>query len=248
MGAVKPDEKNPEGSPNVDPGAEPDEGPVHEVRLAPFFLSKYEMAQGQWLRFAGKNPSTYGPGSKFGDKFHDLRHPVEQVSWEDCGDILGRLALVLPTEAEWEYSARAGTSTAWWTGSKKESLEGAANLADSFCKKNGGPPSWQYEEWLDDGYATHAPVGSFAPNAFGLHDVVGNVWEWCRDGSGSYDLPWKAGDGEREVQRGRDRVYRGGSFLDVAVGARSAERWRDAPGFRLNLGVRPARIMTGPPS
>ena len=109
-----------------------------------------------------------------------LRNPVEQVSWEDCDLWLGRLGLVLPTEAQWEYAARGGTTTPRWTGLGTDGLAKAANLADAFCQQNDGPSSWKYESW-NDGYAVHAPVGSFAPNPFGLHDVLGNVWEWCRD-------------------------------------------------------------------
>jgi formylglycine-generating enzyme required for sulfatase activity len=246
MGAVKPGEKNPEGSPNVDPEAGGDEGPVHEVKLSPFFLSKYEMTQGQWKRFTGENPSLYGPDATFGGKQHDLRHPVEQVNWEDCMRVLYRLGLALPTEAQWEYAARACTATVWWTGNEKETLRGAANIADSFLKKNGGLASWRYEEWLDDGYSSYAAVGSFRPNAFGLHDVAGNVWEWCRDWYGSYKLTVKEGDGERPVALGpcRSRVSRGGSFRNPAESARSANRSDFTPGDRYDfLGLRPARVL-----
>jgi serine/threonine protein kinase/formylglycine-generating enzyme required for sulfatase activity len=247
MGAVKPDEKNPQGAPNVDPQAQDYEGPVHEVLLAPFFLSKFEMTQGQWLRFTGKNPSIYGPDSNFGGKQHSLLHPVENVSWEDCQEVLGHLGLVFPTEAQWEYATRAGACTVWWTGYAKETLQGAANLADLFFNKNGGPASSRYENWLDDGYAKHAPVGSFKPNAFGIHDVTGNLFEWCRDWYGSYELPVKAGDGERMVPMAGDRarIGRGGSFDYPVVRARSAERVAWVTWIRnCHLGLRPARIIT----
>jgi formylglycine-generating enzyme required for sulfatase activity len=104
-----------------------------------------------------------------------------------------------------------------------------------------------YEDWLDDGYAVHAPVGSFRSNGFGLHDVIGNVWEWCRDEFGDYGVPVHPGDGERPVANPRNRLIRGGSFLDTAGGARSANRGLAAPELRYySLGVRPATGLTPP--
>src|SRR5262249_25075170 len=121
---------------NVDPQADANESPVHEVSLDAYFLSKYEMTQDQWLRLAGKNPSLYSPGDGINGKLVTLLHPVENVSWIDCTIVLSRLALELPTEAQWEYGARAGTSTPWWTGSEKTSLRGAGNLADAYSKRH----------------------------------------------------------------------------------------------------------------
>ncbi len=242
MGAQKTD---PAGV-HFDPEAHTDESPVKEVTLSPFFLSKFEMTQGQWLQCAGTNPSQYRPGEKFGDKVHDLLHPVELVSWGDCNEVVARMGLVLPTEAQWEFAARAGTATVWWTGAEKESVEGAANLADSFCKRNGGPSTWVYEDWLDDGYVVHAPVGTYRPNAFGLHDVIGNVWEWCGDAYGRYEVPVAPGDGARQVPNPRLRVARGGSFLGRAVRGRSASRNDSTGEIRSHdFGLRPARSLTG---
>jgi len=237
MGAQRDDP----GGRNYDPSAEANESPVHEVTLAPFFLSKYEMTQGQWSRFTGRNPSLYGPSSKFGDQQHTLLHPVEQVSWLDCGRELGRLALVLPTEAQWEYAQRAGAETVWWTGEQVSTLQGAANLADRFCKANGGPASWVTEDEIDDGYVAHAPVGSFAANRFGMHDMTGNVWEWCRDGYTGYDEDIEDGDGLRKVVGTRDRALRGGAFSLPASHARSGNRHGSTPAHHdHSLGVRPA--------
>ena len=242
MGAVEPREDRPEGSPNVDPGAEDDEGPVHEVVLDAFFLSKYEMTQGQWLRFTGSNPSMYGPDTNFSGRHHSLLHPAENVNWEDCDLILGRLGLMLPTEAQWEYTARAGTTTVWWTGNEKKSIGGAANVSDRFCRNTGGPSTWPYEEWLDDGYTTHAPVGSYVPNAFGLHDTMGNVWEWCRDWYGSYGNGVAPGNGERSVTGAHSHVYRGGGWRGPTTYARCAARFNATPGYGDGyLGVRAAR-------
>lgn len=122
----------------------------------------------------------------------------------------------------------------------------AGNLADGWTKSKGGPAGWVYEEWLEDGWVAHAPVGTFSPNGFGLHDVIGNVWEWCRDGYGGYDGDVEADTGLRRVIGTRHRVVRGGgSFVNNAALARSAYRPSVAPAYRVNnLGVRPARVIT----
>jgi formylglycine-generating enzyme required for sulfatase activity len=127
---------------------------------------------------------------------------------------------------------------------EKETLRDTANLADlRYSQFFRDVRIW--EDW-NDGYGVHAPVGSFRANAFGLHDVAGNVWEWCQDWYGGYDLEVVNETGLRadEVQEGpRNRVIRGGSFGDTASHARSADRGRDTPEHRVNnLGVRPARV------
>lgn len=239
MGAVRPSENNPEGSPNVDPDALPNEGPVHEVNLKPFYLSKYEMTQSQWLRFTGKNPSSYGPESKFKEYQHTLLHPVEQMSWQDCSEVLFRLDLRFPTESEWEYAARAGTSTVFWTGNERESLQGVANIADSYLKNNGGA-NILCEAWLDDGFGFHSPVGTYLPNAFGLHDIIGNLWEWCEDiFSESYkNTPT---DGSANKKGSPFRIYRGGSWGLDAFCNRVAIRGNIKENLRVNImGLRPA--------
>jgi len=242
MGAVRPDEDQAPTGPNIDPEASDFEAPVTEVTLGPFFLSKYEMTQGQWLRLVGKNPSHYEPGMHFGGKVVDLRHPVEFVNYADCDLWLGRLGLLLPTEAQWEYGARGGTTTPRWTGTGTDGLAKAANLADAFARQNSGPGGWRYESW-NDGYTVHAPVGSYAANPMGLHDVLGNVWEWCRDWYGPYDWKPRAGDGLRSPLGARSRMYRGGSFNYDAAGARSTFRGDGAPDSRIyNIGVRPSRL------
>jgi formylglycine-generating enzyme required for sulfatase activity len=241
--------QNKSGAQNHDPLARSDEGPVHEVELSPYFLSKYEMTQGQWQRIAATNPSYYQPP---GGLAPSLLHPVEQVSWPMCFDLLESLGLSLPSEAQWECGARGGTSTAWWTGQERESLRGKVNLADQTAKKAGA--SWQaIADWpdLEDGSVVHCAVGKYEANGFGLHEVAGNVFEWCLDGwdSGFYGKksdkdpvsPWSGSS---------YRVYRGGSFINAASFARSA--FRDlfhAPEFRsINLGLRPSRALRLSPS
>src|SRR5262245_14637069 len=180
---------------NYMPWAAAYESPVHEVSLDPFFLSKYEMTQAQWARLTGQNPSDDRDGNA-------AILPVEQVSWFSCDELMRRLQLTLPTEAQWEYAARAGTETIWWTGGEKESLEGAANLADVANQRmmqaslGGG----DVEAWLDDGHARSSPVGSYRANPFGLHDVVGNVSEWCRDSMCSYNDEHRKGDGQLKYE------------------------------------------------
>lgn len=244
MGAIRPTEETPEGLPNVDPYAHADEGPLCEIQLDPFFLSKYEMTQEQWSRFTGENPSA----NRVGEETIGELHPVEQVSWERCEEVLRQLGLVLPTEAQWEYAARAGTTTIWWRGDKRDGLRGYVNLADQAAARAGARWS-DIVDWpeLDDGYALHAPVVSFGANPFGLHNVHGNVWEWCLDWYGLYSFPVRASDGKRYVSptaASHGHAIRGGSFIYGARGARSAIRRQGPPDFRSHdLGVRPARVL-----
>ncbi len=245
MGAERPSAERPPGSPNVDPLADPNERPIHEVHLSPFFLSKYEMTQSQWERWVGRNPSQYGPGSRHGANVTTRLHPVESVSWEDATRVSRELGLELPTEAQWEYGCRGGTGTVWWTGDESRTLAGTANLADAYCHARNGPPGWVYEMWLDDGYVAHAPVGTYRGNGYGLHDVVGNVFEWCRDRYGPYKDPVSTETGERRARASDSiRVNRGGAFSGPAGSARSALRNGGVPGHAVSaLGFRPARAI-----
>lgn len=234
---------------HADGNARPDEFPQHEVRLAPYFLAKYELTQAQWLRITGNNPSSYSPleHATSAGRTHTLQHPVEQISWTDCHNALARLDLRLPTEAQWEHAARAGTATIWWSGDASAALPGVGNTRD--------------QEWIDaaargenithysqvaDGYVATAPVGSYAPNPFGLHDTIGNVWEWCHDWHGAYTLPTAANTGERQVPAADQlrKVQRGGSFYSPSWNTRAAHRSTGNIDARVSrLGVRPAREL-----
>jgi len=186
------------------------QGKQHEVTLTkPFYMGKHEVTQEQWEAVMGKSPSEE-KGAKL---------PVTDVSWEDCQEFIKKLnkktdgGYRLPTEAEWEYSCRAGTTTAYSFGNKITPKD--ANYGDSKIAKP-------------------VAVGSYKPNAFGLHDMHGNVSEWCEDWYGEY--PFAVTD-PKGPAKGEYRVLRGGSFNfnDSASGARSSIRYNLAPTNRFNL-------------
>jgi serine/threonine protein kinase/formylglycine-generating enzyme required for sulfatase activity len=232
---------------NFNPAALAGEGPVHEVELSPYMLSKFELTQGQWARLrGGEYPSWYKLGSKFngipvpiGDA-----HPVEHVDWNMCARLLGHHGLILPTEAQWENGCRAGTSTPWSTGDQAGSLEGFANILDHTGQNV--PPKWVGGELFDDRFKGPSPVGTYDPNPFGLHDVHGNVWEWCRDWYGGYTLSTRSGDGLRDAPASSGyRISRGGSYRNPARSAGAANRNHGAAAIRSSsLGVRPAKEIT----
>jgi formylglycine-generating enzyme required for sulfatase activity len=146
--------------------------------------------------------------------------------------------MVMPTEAQWEYGCRAGTATPWSCAAGE--LRHHANLADATAKKF---TAWPCADW-EDGHVVHAPVSFFRANAFGLHDMHGNVSEWVLDMYGVYGKE-RPGDGRADrTGGGGDRLTRGGSFGSVEVGARSSERGTAAEGVRDgSIGVRPARTV-----
>jgi formylglycine-generating enzyme required for sulfatase activity len=134
-----------------------------------------------------------------------------------------------PSETQWEYGCRAGTATTWWTGNDAKSLVGAANVSH------------------DNKTSTNIqPVNTLRANGFGLHDVHGNVWEWCGDTYSADAVP-RVGDGLRDdgVESSVNRVLRGGNGNNSPAGARSAYRFDYAPGLRYyDLGLRPSRRIT----
>jgi formylglycine-generating enzyme required for sulfatase activity len=188
-----------------------DERPQHRVTVGPFWLGRYPITQAQWRAVMGTNPS---------GRFKGDQRPVDNVSWQDAHRFCERLsrrtghACHLPTEAQWEYACRAGTTTPFSFG---ETLTtGIANYNGEFTWRSG--PRGLYRHVTTD-------VGSFPPNAFGLCDMHGNVWEWCADAwHESYE--GAPGDG-RAWQAGGDpacRVARGGCWHDTPDVCRSPAR------------------------
>ncbi len=246
MGASN-DPKSPH---NFDPQAGLNEGPPQEVSLSAYFLSKFELTQGQWLHFTCSNPSAFRDGTptKVVGFTKTLLNPVEQVDWFVSKRELERMALALPTEAQWEHACRAGTETPWWTGADRESLRhpNAANLADQSVVR--AQMDWAAcKDWpeLDDGFVAYAPIGTFAPNPFGLHEVYGNVFEWCLDGhSSSRTYPSTDQDPVTPWAGNGARVVRGGAFVSPVARARSSYS-HSIPPFRphLAVGLRPARAI-----
>jgi len=233
-----------------DPNAKTGQGPSQAVRLDPYFIGKFELTQGQWVRWTGRNPSEcQAEAGSSPDRVHTFDQPVEAMSWPEAVEQLRRWGLALPTEAQWEVACRAGTVTPFATGKHRESLEGHANIADIRYAQTttGNPPEAPY----DDGFAYSAPVGSYPPNAFGLHDVHGNVWEWCREVQVWYEgAPPRDGDGLREnpaVSTG-ERILRGGGYKNGPQLAAVGYRWPYKIVGDGDVGIRPARPLDPPNS
>jgi len=217
------------GAPAGEPGFEADET-LHRVRLThDFFIGRYEVTQQEWTRVMRKNPSHFracGP-----------RCPVENVNWYEVHEFLRRLSAVaqvelrLPTEAEWEYAARARTRSAYSSGATLE--RGQANL-------DWGDPQPPGQSGF--GARRTFPVGRFAPNPWGLFDLQGNVWEWCEDDYCPY--PDGAATDPLGTCPSGKKVIRGGSWYFGPDSARSALRYTHAPADRgPSLGFRVVRPL-----
>jgi formylglycine-generating enzyme required for sulfatase activity len=233
------------GSPAGEAGRGNHEGPQHSVSVRGFALGKYEVTRGQFAAFVRETGYSAG-GNCYGytgDRWEESasrdwrspgfsqseRDPVVCVSWDDAKAYAAWLSRKtgksyrLPSEAEWEYAARAGSTAAWYWGEDASQACGYANVGDRAVKR-------QYSGWTltvhecDDGQVNTAPVGSYRANGFGLHDMLGNVWEWTEDcWNKSYDgsprdgSAWTSGDCNR-------RVLRGGSWGNPPRYVRSAYR------------------------
>ncbi len=207
------------GSPSGEQYRESDEGPVHTVKLSDFWIGKYEVTQAQWRAIMGSNPSYF--------KGDDL--PVESVSWNDCDKFIKELNsktgknFSLPSEAQWEYACRAGSTTRFWFDDSDSGL---------------GDYAWYGS---NSGRKTH-PVGEKYKNAWGLYDMHGNVYEWCEDWyHDSYSSAPTNGSAWISPA-GSVRVLRGGCWNYDARYCRSADRFRFAPSFSCSyLGFRVVR-------
>jgi formylglycine-generating enzyme required for sulfatase activity len=229
------------GSPSTEEGHLSDEGPVHEVCVPHFELGKFAITQAQWRRVMVHNPD---PSQFKGDD-----HPVEGVSWDDAQLFIRLMAFFgtrsyrLPSEAEREYATRAGTQTVRYWGDSADDSCAYANIADQTFK--GTFPDYPAVA-CSDGHVYTSRTGSFKPNAFGLYDMIGNVWEWVEDCFVDYE---KIAPAEGSIVTSDDcprRVLRGASWFSNANNARAAQRGRNVPSVRSNLiGFRLARTPLG---
>jgi formylglycine-generating enzyme required for sulfatase activity len=222
------------GSDGDDRQAAADEKPRHQVTISqPFYLGKYEVTQAQWEAVMGSSPYTlersnpyYGlPG--MADRLRKPTNPAT-VSWNDAQEFIRRLnqseghtRYRLPTEAEWEYAARAGTTTAYSFGEDARQL---------------GRYAWYGEDFASG--STH-PVGQKEPNGWGLYDVHGNVWEWVEDWYGERSYADSAPVDPQGPRSGFGRVVRGGSWHQTSTSWRSAFRKQYEPDYRgISIGFR----------
>ena len=247
------------GSDDSDPEASSDEKPRRKVRVEAFKLGKYEVTKAQFTAFvedsgyqAGTSCYSYGDKSSWGE--HSGRgwdnpgfsqggdHPVVCVSYEDAQAYIRWLSrrtgrsYRLPKEAEWEYAGRAGTTTIRHWGDSADGACRYANVADQTAK--GSFSGWTVHD-CSDGYVYTAPVGSFRPNGYGLYDIQGNVWEWtCSVYTDHYDGSEKLCTNDASARR----AVRGGSWVTLPAGVRSADRYWYVPSFRdIHLGFRLAQ-------
>jgi formylglycine-generating enzyme required for sulfatase activity len=190
---------------------------------------------------------SHDSGNYEGNNLNGDTQPVVNVSWDDAVAYAEWLSqksgktFKLPTEAEWEYAARAGTTTARYWGDDDASLCRHANIADRTSKVAFSGFTWAYDG-CDDGYKVSAPVGRFAPNAFGLYDILGNVMEWT---ASLYDKAYAGGEKRRAATKdeGGSHVLRGGAWYGHPGIARSAFRFLSTPDSRRDyFGFRLARI------
>jgi formylglycine-generating enzyme len=238
----------------------------------PFYLGMYHVTRGQFRQFVkdtsyktdaekDEKPGAWGWDSDtnefgFNEKYswrnagfeQTDEHPVVNVSWNDAVAFCKWLSKKesktyrLPTEAEWEYACRDGTTTRYYSGDDPETLAKVANAADATFKAKF--PDRKYTIKASDGHVFTSPVGSFKPNAFGLYDMHGNAWQWCADWYGEKYYATSPIDDPVGPDPGAFRVLRGGSWYDWPDDSRSAVRYGSAPGNRYNLtGFRVARTQ-----
>ena len=229
----------------------------------PFYLGTYHVTRGQFRQFVadtgyktdaekGEKPGAFGwdPDKKefgFNEKYswrnagfeQTDEHPVVNVSWNDAVAFCKWLSKKegktyrLPTEAEWEYACRAGTTTRYYSGDDPETLAKVGNVADAAAKAKF--PDWKCTIKANDGYVFTAPVGKFKPNAFGLYDMHGNAWQWCADWYGAEYYAKSPADDPTGPDTGDVRVLRGGSWDFRPYVTRSAIRYGVTPDDRMQL-------------
>lgn len=179
------------------------EGPPHNVYISGFWLSKYETTQSQWIDLMGENPSA----NKLGGKY-----PVENISWYECIDFIFKfnekfqVETRFPTEAEWEYACRGGTTTKYFWGS---------DISKAFEYANFGDVSYSGDDartTQNDGFELTAPVGNFKANGYGLYDMIGNVEEWTVDSHDNFYYERSPAKNPVNLDISLRKMIRGGSY------------------------------------
>jgi formylglycine-generating enzyme required for sulfatase activity len=220
-----------------------DEQPLAPVTMAsPFWMGRFEVTNEQYARFDPEHDSKYEHKGSWmfnewdlGWPLNQARQPVVRVSWSEAAAFCRWLtertgeAVRLPTEAEWEWACRAGSGTAFSYGDLDADFSAFANMGDATLRDLAYDARDHYvpdvvprDDRFDDGMLVTARAGSYRPNAWGLHDMHGNVWEWTRSRYGSY--PYVSGDGRNDAGEAGEKVVRGGSWYDRPQRCRSAFR------------------------
>ena len=249
------------------------ERPAHTVRITrQFYMGAHEVTRGQFRQFWLESEQEVHENSKAAwgapdgvyRRYENLgellkqsqprsvgfpqtdEHPIVCVTWHDAQEFCRWLSekegrrYRLPREAEWEYAARAGTRTVWYWGDSPRGARGCANVGESYEHQECIPTFRDVE----DGWSFTAPVGSFAPNGFGLYDVIGNVAEWCADW---YDAGYYGDsktDNPEGPPHGRRRVFRGGAWLNYPWNCRSS--YRNATVSKLSANYLGFRVVCEP--
>jgi formylglycine-generating enzyme required for sulfatase activity len=237
------------GSPDTEPGRADDERP-HEVAITrPILLAAHLVTQDEFARLMGHNPSTFAEGRPGGPVVRGMatgRFPVDSVTHDEALEFCRRLSELpeekaagrvyrLPSEAEWEYACRAGTATPFAFGDGLASTR--ANFDGHYPAGDAGQGAFLQRT---------SEVGAYPANAWGFHDLHGNVWEWCADWYGPYPLASLVATDPTGPPSGRSRVLRGGSWYNSAGSCRSATRNKQPPGQRVrNNGFRVACDLLG---
>jgi formylglycine-generating enzyme required for sulfatase activity len=204
------------------------ESPVHTVMIDSFLMDKHEVTQADFERVMRHNPSNFRGGM----------NPVEKVTWTEARDYCSKMGKRLPTEAEWEKAAKGRQNTIYPWGDDVESWN--ANFCDINCE------SYWRKVGFDDGYVTTAPVGSYDPNDYGLHDMAGNVYEWVSDWYSEDYYKTSPSNNPKGPKRGSEKVLRGGSWNNNPSFVRPTFRYsndlssrHDNIGFRCSLSLGP---------
>jgi formylglycine-generating enzyme required for sulfatase activity len=233
------------GSPETEPGRQNREGPQHEVTVPKFFIGRYSVTQAQWHFVAENLPQVKRELNPAPSRFKGEDLPVERVSWDDAVEFCDRLSIHtqrqyrLPSEAEWEYACRAGTTTPFHFG---ETITPELANYDHRINYNDGPNGKSPDKTTSSGQFSHA-------NAFGLSDMHGNIWEWCLDDYSGYEGTSSV-NGSARVKTSETtsvKIIRGGSWLNNPQNCRSAYRYNIARATDGYIGFRivhvPPRIL-----